>query len=377
MWKLLTLPIRICTLAGGGGLFGGGGGGGGGSSKTTSDIPEWLKPYVTFGLEEAKGLYQQTGPDYYPYDTYVPASQTTLSALQSAEQRAAAGNPLVPAAQQQMGDVIGGKYLQNNPYFNQVMAGAGKAASKEFYDALQGITSGASQAGRYGSGAMTELQSRASQNLADTLANKAAEMSYSNYAAERARQDAAIANAPTMAAADYADIEKMLQTGQISEDYASQKLASDIERFNYGQNLPYQKLSAYLGSVYGAPVPISQATEQESSGGGKIICTAMNEMYGFGSFRNAVWLKYSKEKLKKEHEVGYHAMFLPLVKISYKMGNKWWNKSVRAVLEHLVKHRTADIWLEAKGKKRDNLGRIYRKIFEPLCYLVGKIKGVK
>jgi len=377
MWKLLTLPIELCTFWGGGGGLFGGGGGGGGSSSTTQDIPEWLKEYITFGLDEAKGLYEAKGPDYYPYDTYVPASQTTLSALQSAEQRAAAGSPLVTSAQQQMGDVIGGQYLQNNPYFNQVMAGAGKAASKEFYDALQGIKSGSSSAGRYGSGAMQELQSRASQNLADTLANKAAEMSYSNYAAERARQDAAVANAPAMAATDYQDIERMLQAGQIGEDYASQKLASDVERFNYSQQKPYQKLSAYLGSVYGAPVPMQQTTTQDSGGGGKIICTAMNEMYGFGSFRNAVWLKYSKDKLKKEHEVGYHAMFLPLVKISYKMGNKWWNKTVRAVLEHLVKHRTADIWLEAKGKKRDNLGRIYRKIFEPLCYLVGKIKGVK
>jgi hypothetical protein len=103
----------------------------------------------------------------------------------------------------------------------------------------------------------------------------------------------------------------------------------------------------------------------------------MNQAYGFGSFRNAIWLKYSQEKLTKEHEVGYHAMFLPLVKISYKMGNKWWNKVVRKGLEHLVKHRTKDIYQEYKGKKRDTLGRIYRNIFEPLCYLVGKIKGVK
>lgn len=377
MWKILTFSVRLCTFWGGGGGLFGGGGGGGGSSTTSQDIPEWLKEYITFGLDEAKGLYEGAGPEYYPYDTYVPASQTTLSALQSAEQRAAAGSPLVTGAQKQMGDVIGGQYLQNNPYFNQVMAGAGKAASKQFYDALQGIKSGSSAAGRYGSGAMQELQSRASQNLADTLADKAAQMSYANYATERGRQDAAVANAPAMAAADYADIERMLQAGQIGEDYSSQKLASDVERFNYAQQKPYQKLSAYLGSVYGAPVPMQQTTTQDSGGGGKIICTAMNEMYGFGSFRNAVWLKYSKDKLKKEHEVGYHAMFLPLVKISYKMGNKWWNKAVRTVLEHLVKHRTADIWLEAKGKKRDNLGRIYRKIFEPLCYLVGKIKGVK
>jgi hypothetical protein len=49
LWKLLTLSVRMCTFAGGGGLFGGGGDGGG-SSQTTQDIPEWLKPYVTFGL---------------------------------------------------------------------------------------------------------------------------------------------------------------------------------------------------------------------------------------------------------------------------------------------------------------------------------------
>lgn len=375
MWKLLTLPVRICTLAGGGGLFGGGGDGGG-SSTTTSDIPAWLKPYVTFGLEEAKDLYQQSGPDYYPYDTYVPASQTTLNALQAAENRAAAGSPLVTGAQQQMGDVIGGKYLQNNPYFNQVMAGAGQAASREFYDALQGITSGASQAGRYGSGAMTELQSRASQNLADTLANKAAEMSYSNYAAERARQDAAVANAPAMAAADYADIEKMLQTGQISEDYDAQKLASDIEKFNYSQNLPYQKLSAYLGSVYGAPVPISQATEQTSSGGGKIVCSMMNEIYGFGKFRNNIWLAYSEQMPNaKAIEKGYHTIFLPLVNFAKKEGK--FNKTLRKILEHIARRRTVAIWQEMRGKKRDKLGMMYRYMFESLALIVGKIKGVK
>jgi len=27
-------------------------------------------------------------------------------------------------------------------------------------------------------------------------------------------------------------------------------------------------------------------------GGGKIICTAMNQTYGFGGFRNALWMKY-------------------------------------------------------------------------------------
>lgn len=376
MWKLLTLPIELCTFWGGGGGLFGGGGGGGGSSSTTQDIPEWLKEYITFGLDEAKGLYEASGPDYYPGDTYVPASATTLSALQSAEQRAAAGSPLVTGAQQQMGDVIGGKYLQNNPYFDQVMAGAGKAASREFYDALQGITSGSSAAGRYGSGAMAELQSRASQNLADTLANKAAEMSYSNYAAERARQDAAVANAPAMAQSDYQDIERMLQAGQISEDYASQKLAADVERFNYAQQKPYQKLSAYLGSVYGAPVPMQQTTTQDSGGGGKIVCSMMNDIYGFGKFRNNIWLAYSEQMPNaKAIEKGYHTIFLPLVSFAKKEGKL--NKIVRKTLEHIAKRRTVAIWQEMRGRKRDKLGMLYRYVFESLALVVGKIKGVK
>jgi hypothetical protein len=74
LWKLLTLSVRMCTFAGGGGLFGGGGDGGG-SSQTTRDIPEWLKPYVTYGLEEAQGLYKGAGPDYYPGQTYLDPSQ--------------------------------------------------------------------------------------------------------------------------------------------------------------------------------------------------------------------------------------------------------------------------------------------------------------
>ena len=108
-----------------------------------------------------------------------------------------------------------------------------------------------------------------------------------------------------------------------------------------------------------------------SSSSSKIICTAMNQSYGFGSYRNAIWLKYSADKMTKAHEVGYHALFLPLVDLAYKRNNK----PVRIALEHIARHRTADLRAEMRGSKRDNLGRAYRFVFEPLCYIVGKIKG--
>lgn len=377
LWKLLTLSVRMCTFAGGGGLFGGGGGGGGGSSQTTTDIPDWLKPYVEFGLEEAKGLYTGAGPEYYPGQTYISPSQQTTQALGLAEQRALAGSPLQQAALQQQAGTVGGQYLGVNPYLSQALQAGQSEATQAYLDAIKQGRSGAVMAGRMGSGAQQDVEQRQEQALATALSQQAGQLAYQNYASERARQEAAAAGAPAMAASEYADINQLLQTGKVGEAYEQAALEGDVARFTFGQQKPYEKLSSYLGAVYGAPVPMQQTTTQETSGGGKIICTAMNQAYGFGSFRNAVWLKYSQEKLKKEHEVGYHTLFLPLVKISYKMGNKWYNKAVRTVLEHLVKHRTKDIYQESKGKKRDTLGRIYRNIFEPLCYLVGKIKGVK
>jgi hypothetical protein len=99
-------------------------------------------------------------------------------------------------------------------------------------------------------------------------------------------------------------------------------------------------------------------------GGGKIVCTMMNESYGFGSFRNKIWLRHSKD-LAPEYQKGYHKIFLPLVKLSKN------NKVLKTMLEHIAVHRTIDIRQESRGKVH-LLGRIYRKILEPICYWVGK-----
>jgi hypothetical protein len=101
-----------------------------------------------------------------------------------------------------------------------------------------------------------------------------------------------------------------------------------------------------------------------SGGGGKIVCTMMNDSYGFGSFRNKIWLRQSKN-LAPEYQIGYHKIFLPLVKLSKK------NIVLKKILEHIAVHRTIDIRQESRGKTH-MLGRIYRKILEPICYWVGK-----
>ena len=100
------------------------------------------------------------------------------------------------------------------------------------------------------------------------------------------------------------------------------------------------------------------------SAGGKIVCTMMNQSYGFGSFRNKIWMKFHKD-LSPEYQKGYHRLFLPLVRIAKT------NKIIKNILEHIAVHSTIDMRQSMKGKKH-LLGRVYRKILLPICYWAGK-----
>jgi hypothetical protein len=244
------------------------GGGGGSTTNTTQNIDPEILPYITYGLDEAKGLYQSGSPNYYGGDTYVPASTQTSDALAMAEAKARAGSPLLPAAESQALSTISGDRLSaGNPYFSAMMANAAAPVVREFNDAMGNISSKSAMSGRYGSNAQARMESDASRNLAESLAAKSAELAYSNYGAERSRQDAAIAQAPQMAAADYQDINQLAKVGQTQEQYSKDKLNADIARFEFNENKPYNKLNSYLSSVYGAPTPVNSTTT--SSGGGK------------------------------------------------------------------------------------------------------------
>ena len=221
---------------------------------TTTSIDPAIQPYLTYGLSEAQRLYQSGGPQYYPGQTYVSPSETTQKGLQALESRALAGNPLLGSAQQQLAGTISGQYLSGNPFFQGAFAPAAQAATQTFQKAIGDISSAASKAGRYGSGAMERLTGSASNQLAQQLANTAGTLAYQNYADERARQQAATMAAPQMAQADYQDIQNLLAAGQAREGYTGAQTQADIARFNFLQNQPQQNLQNYLSMVYGTPM---------------------------------------------------------------------------------------------------------------------------
>lgn len=122
------------------------------------------------------------------------------------------------------------------------------------------------------------------------------------------------------------------------------------------------------------PPPPVVVTTPPGDGGGcgcKTACTAMNETYGFGSFRQKVWMAHSAG-LPMEYQLGYHRLFIPIIAFIYGEPDNFLKRGLRWLMEDVVRHRTADIWKQRHGQ-RDLLGRMYRGVFEPIVWVAGRL----
>ena len=147
---------------------------------------------------------------------------------------------------------------------------------------------------------------------------------------------------------------------------AGDKFYDDTQKMKE-QAKDYKKQKAATQKATQGPAGQGGASGTDS-GRSKIVCTMMNESYGFGSFRNKIWMKFHGN-IAPEYQKGYHKLFLPLVKYSKQKGII--NKIIKNILEHIAVHSTIDMRQTLRGK-RHTLGRLYRKVILPLCYWAGK-----
>lgn len=238
--------------------------GGGGGSTTTSGIDESIKPYVTFGLQEAKKQYQAPGAQFFKGQTYVSPSQSTSEAIRLAEARARAGSPLTRAAQSETLGIIEGRGV--NPFLEGALAGTNRRAQEAYTQGVQGLQSKASSMGRYGSNAMGQQVGQAQDIFGRNLAETSGQLAYQSAEAEAGRQMEAIRNAPAMAEADYQDIQKLLTAGQARESYDQKKLQDAINRWNFEQTAPERKLQQFTNLFTSVP---SGGTSTTTQSGGK------------------------------------------------------------------------------------------------------------
>lgn len=106
--------------------------------------------------------------------------------------------------------------------------------------------------------------------------------------------------------------------------------------------------------------------------GSKILCTTLNDMYGFGSFRNQVWMKYAAEHPDRYLTFGYHKVFFPLAR---RMRT---SRALEKVLTRIVRVRTNRLRREMHGKPISVEQGVYKYGIESALIVVGWLvsKGV-
>ena len=244
------------------------GGGGGQSQSSSNEIDPMLKPYISYGLDQAKDLYNNGAPEYFACNTYLGPNQAQQDAMAMMQNQANAGSDVLTNSSALANQTLNGDFLNSgNPYLAQATQAGADVATDQYNKAMQNTNSQASLSGRYGSNAHANLASDNSQNLANALSNQAGTMAYNNYNAERQNQMNVMGNAQNIAGNDYYGANQLMNAGNQSAQFDQAKLDADIARHDYGQNAQQMHLNNYLTAAYGAPG--GSQTTTTSSGGGK------------------------------------------------------------------------------------------------------------
>ena len=243
-------------------------GGGGQSQQSSNEIDPMLKPYISYGLDQAKDLYNQGAPEYYSGNTWLGPNKAQQDAMAMMTNQANAGSDVLTNSSALANQTLNGDFLNSgNPYLAQATQAGADVATDQYNKAMQNTNSQASLSGRYGSNAHANLASDNSQNLANALTNQASTMAYNNYNAERQNQMNVMGNAQNIAGNDYYGANQLMNAGNQSAQFDQAALDADIARHDYGQNAEQMHLNNYLTAAYGAPG--GSQTTTTSSGGGK------------------------------------------------------------------------------------------------------------
>jgi hypothetical protein len=178
-----------------------------------------------------------------------------------AQERAIGGSPLLRAGQAEQLATIEGRGV--NPFLGGALEQANRLAGEQYTRNIQALQSKASSAGRYGSAAMGQQTGTAQDVFARALAEQGGQLAYSSAEAERQRQIAASQAAPQMAAADFADLQRLLQVGQAREGFQREAIQGRLA----AQDIPLQRLARAAQVTYGAPLETTSTSTATPTGG--------------------------------------------------------------------------------------------------------------
>ena len=235
----------------------------------SNEPPDFARPFIEQGMGGANALLQQGGPQQYGGSTVVPFSQQTQMAQDLTTARALGGSAPVNAASGYTTDVLGGNYLNSNPWLDQTFDRAAGQVG-------QNLDSFFARSGR-------DLEAQAPQRV-EALNNLATSIYGGNYQQERDRQQQAVGFAPGLANQDWLNLGQLGGVGSQIEGLAGRYQQDNQNRFNFEQMRPEQALDAYIQRVMGQSSNYGQQSQPiyQNQGASALGGAAVGSQLGFG-----------------------------------------------------------------------------------------------
>lgn len=228
---------------------------------------------------EAEGVLD-TPLQYYGGSTVAERNPWSTMANQNVADMVGAGSPGLSTAIAENQKTASGYYLtpDSNPHLKGVGDAAASDISRHYMRAVQpGIASRFGGAGR-STGAGTGMSSAEGAAMASAQRGLGEELGqmYSNlyggaYEAERGRQEGAVGMAPSLRQAEFADQGALSAAGADEFQYAQMMLSDLVNKWNFEQYEPSERLGIYQGLInqpggYGSTTNTSQLGGMQIAG---------------------------------------------------------------------------------------------------------------
>lgn len=235
----------------------------GGSQNTTSQqtVPDWLQPYLSQELTNGQGLVNTGGPQYYPGQQV--ADLTPLQNQGITDTSTTAGTPNASSqAQANNINIESGKYLNpsSNPYLADTLSQAGQGVQN-------GVDSQFGAAGRNVVGS-APVQTSAMNQLATQIYGGA-------YNQGLQQMTTSQAYAPLIDQGTYLPAQQELSVGGGVQGQNQNVINSNMNKYNYQQQLPENMLSWYSGLLnQNGTSPFGGNSSSASGGNNNTLQTA-------------------------------------------------------------------------------------------------------
>lgn len=220
------------------------------ATYTTQNQPlPWVTPYAQDYLarsqEVANRGYQQSP------GTYTGPNDTLQAGWQAGVNRAMQGSQVMGAANQQLQNIIGGGFMNANPYLDQSIANAQGDLAKGWNQVAKPAWDKAmSSSGSFGNTGVMQSMGFDQEKLAQQMGRVASDMRDNAYNTERNFMQQALGMAPAFANQDYVDLQQLLGIGSQMQGFQQAAQNQNQNWWQEAQDYPGKQLGL-LGQALG------------------------------------------------------------------------------------------------------------------------------